>query len=109
MLEVLITGKVKPFNKWALIETALYAITVYWWYYLDKRERSIRTGAVQNIGVAALAIIALPIYFFRSRGFKGGVIASLLFLGLVIGCGVLALIGEEIGQLGASWLVGKTN
>ena len=64
-------------------------LLVFLWYWLDTMQRSYRRTPLLNFGVIALGIVALPYYFFRSRGAKGGFIAlllsilTLLFLGFV--------------------------
>ena len=46
------------------------------------------------MGVVALAIVALPYYFFRSRGLKRGALATLLFFLAAIGYGVFCVAGQ---------------
>jgi len=98
-VEMLVTGNVDPFSPFGITETFLSLLPIYWWYHTDKQERSYRAGPLMNVGVIALAIVALPIYFVRSRGWKGGAIASLL-AAVVFGI-TLALgeIGEWLGGL----------
>ena len=48
--------------------------------------------------VVALAIVALPVYFVRSRGWKRGALATAIaigFFGLTL---VLGELGEKIGR-----------
>jgi hypothetical protein len=97
--EALATGRISadPFSKFALIEMVLTIPLIYAWYYADKREMRFRTGALQNVAVAALAIIGLPVYFFRSRGFRRGAIASAKSLGVLLVLTLLEGAGEWAG------------
>jgi hypothetical protein len=98
--EALVTGSVSedPFGKWSLAEAVLTIPLIYCWYYVDKREQRFRAGSLQNVGVAALAFIGLPVYFFRSRGFKRGSIATLKSAGVLIGLTLLDGAGEWLGM-----------
>jgi hypothetical protein len=101
--EVLVVGRVDPFaGKAAWIYGVLSAITIYWWYYLDKIEHGFRAGALQNIGVAVFSLVGLPVYFFRSRGFRGGAVATAAALAVLIVASLLTYAGELVGQTIAS-------
>lgn len=72
----------------------LIGITLYFaWYYVDSEEIGYRRGMLLNVAVVALAIVALPYYFFRSRGFKKGLVYTALFLLAVIAWSALHGIG----------------
>ena len=96
--ETIIRGKVEPFGKFSLIQAVLMAISIYWWYFLDKAERHFRAGAIQNIGVAVLSIVALPVYFIRSRGWRHGALASAVGFGVLLVAEVLSYLGELAGH-----------
>ena len=85
----------------ALAQTVLCAIFIYWWYHLDKAQRGFRAGILQNMGVAVLSVIGLPVYFVRSRGWRQGAIAILWSLGFmaIVFAVVIAgfLIGRQVG------------
>jgi len=97
VLEAALTGQVEPFSKFDLVVSLLSLGPLYWWYFLDKEERGFSTGVVQNLAVIAVAAVGLPIYFIRSRGWKGGAIITAQALGfwaLLLG---LAWLGEWLG------------
>jgi hypothetical protein len=95
--EAAILRRVEPFGSAALIQGVLSAIAVYWWYYLDRRERQFRTGAFQNMAVAVIGLIGLPVYLFRSRGLGRGALATgLAFVALIVS-GLLSYAGELAG------------
>ncbi|MDB5806254.1 MAG: hypothetical protein JWN73_3576 [Betaproteobacteria bacterium] len=98
--EALITGRVDgdPWGKWSIAEGVLWMPLIYCWYYVDKREQRFRAGSLQNVGVAALALIGLPVYFFRSRGFRRGGVATLKSAGVLLRLTLLDGAGE--------WLAG---
>jgi len=102
VLEAVMTGRVEPFGKFDLVESLLSLGPLYWWYYLDKEQRRFSTGVVQNLAVIGVAVLGLPVYFIRSRGWKQGGIATALalaFWAVLVGLG---LLGEELGL----WLAG---
>lgn len=80
-----------PVDLWTM---PLSVFLVFWWYWLDTVQHAFRRSPWLNVGVVALSLIALPCYFFRSRGFRRGAIATGLFLLAVLASGVLTLIGQ---------------
>jgi hypothetical protein len=94
------TGRVDPFSSYGLAEMALSLVILFWWYHIDKAEHAYRAGKLMNAGVLLLAVIALPVYFIRSRGWQRGArttAAAIVFLGLTL------ILGEAGEWLGA-WL-----
>jgi hypothetical protein len=101
-LEVFFTGRIEPLGKFGIAQTLLWVTAIYWWYHLDKVQRQYRAGPLMNMAVVALALLALPVYFIRSRGWKAGSLATavaIVVLALVIGLGA---VGELIGSAVAS-------
>ena len=96
-IEAGITGHIEPFGKFAVAQTLLSVVPIYWWYHIDKHQRNYRAGPLMNVGVVALAVVALPIYFIRSRGWKRGSIATVAMVGAAVLIGVLGVIGEQVG------------
>lgn len=64
------------------------------WYRLDAQMAGYRRSVWLDIGVIALAIVALPYYFFRSRGAKRGLAATGLFLLGALTWSLLGLLGQ---------------
>jgi hypothetical protein len=58
----------------------LYAGIFFWWYYLDSDNIKYKRSVLLNIGIVGFSIIALPYYFFKSRGFKKGLIYFGVFI-----------------------------
>jgi steroid 5-alpha reductase family enzyme len=95
--EATATGRIDSMGKFDLAETFIAITLVYWWYHADKAEHDYRAGPLMNGGVIVLALLALPIYFVRTRGWRKGALASLAalaFLGFTLG---LEALGEWIG------------
>ena len=90
-LEALITGGVEPYGKWDLAETFVALVLIFWWYHVDKAEHDYRAGPLMNGGMLLAVIVAMPIYFVRSRGWKRGALASAVALGVFA---VLLSLGE---------------
>jgi len=80
-----------PIDLWLL---PVYSFLIFWWYYADSIQRGYKRTPWLNIGVVTMAALALPYYFFRSRGLKRGALATLTMLGAFIVSGVLALGGQ---------------
>jgi hypothetical protein len=99
ILELLVTGRIEPYGNFAMAEVFVSIAPIYWWYHEDKNEMQYRAGRLMNAGVIALAIVALPIYFIRSRGWKRGSLFVLMFVVAVAVTFVLEWIGEEIGPM----------
>ena len=93
------TGRVELFSGYGLAETALSLVLLFWWYHLDKADHNYQAGKLMNAGVLLLAVVALPIYFVRSRGWKRGARAigvAALFLGATF---LLSEVGERLGAV----------
>ena len=98
LVEVLVTGQVEDYGRFELAETFVAIALIYWWYHSDKQRHGYSAGPLLNGGVIIAAIIALPIYFVRSRGWKRGGLATLgavIVLGITVGLGEL---GEMLGN-----------
>jgi len=98
-IEMLTTGKVEDFSNFDVAATVVALPLVFWWYHVDKRERDYQAGPLMNAGILVLAVVAFPIYFVRTRGWKRGAIATLLALGVFAILLGLSELGEWIGEL----------
>jgi len=99
LLEILITGKVEDLSKFDLATTIVSIPLIFWWYHVDKREHDYHAGPLMNGGIVALAIVALPIYFVRTRGWRRGAIATAFALGIFAILLGLGELGEWLGGL----------
>jgi hypothetical protein len=97
ILEAWITGRIEPLSSFDLALTIASISLVFWWYHLDKRERDYRAGPLMNAGIVALSMVALPIYFIRSRGWKRGLVATVLAAAVLAVMFGLGELGERIG------------
>ena len=96
-LERAMTGRVEMLSSYGLAETALSLVALFTWFHLDKAEQGYRAGRLMNAGVLLVAVVALPIYLVRSRGWRRGGIAlslALVFLGVMF---ALEEAGEWLG------------
>ena len=97
--EVLVSGTIEPYGKWELAETFVALVLIFWWYHVDKAEHGYRAGPLMNGGMLLAVVVAMPIYFVRSRGWKRGARATLV--GMLV-FGVLYGLGEAGEYLGAT-------
>jgi hypothetical protein len=70
-------------------------LLVFLWYRIDSTTRNYQRSALLNVGVIALTAIALPYYFFRSRGVRGGFLALAWFIVLLVASYALDLVGSH--------------
>jgi len=98
-VEMVTTGQVEALSKFDLATTIVSIPLIFWWYHVDKREHDYQAGPLMNGGILAVAIVALPIYFVRTRGWKRGTVATLLALGIFAILLGLSELGEWIGEL----------
>jgi len=66
---------------------------IFLWYRLDARQAGYRRSRGLDVGILLLALVALPYYFFRSRGARRGALATLGFLGAYVVCSALTVAG----------------
>ena len=84
-------GLLEPARSSGLL-VALYVIAVLFilfrWVQQDTTKRKAKFGWGLRIAMLALTALALPYYFFRSRGWRGGFVllgqAWLIFIGAML-------------------------
>lgn len=97
LAEKTVTGQVEMLSPFGLGETLVSVVLLFWWYHVDKAEHGYRAGPLMNGGMLVIAALALPIYFVRTRGWKGGGIAIALATGFLLGTFLLGELGEWLG------------
>ena len=70
------------------------AFLIFAWYHADARQRGYRRPKWLDVGVILLAIVAMPYYFFRTRGFARGLLAITLGVLVVIGTSIATGVGK---------------
>ena len=96
LVERMATGRVEMLSPFGLAETLVSLVVLFWWYHMDKAQHDYRAGPLMNGGVLVAAVIALPIYFIRTRGWKRGGIT-------IAWAGAFLLVTYLLGELG-EWL-----
>jgi hypothetical protein len=92
-----------PGREWppsAMGFTVIGIFLVFIWYRLDSEQMNYRRSPWLNVGVIAIAIVALPYYFLRSRGLKKGALATLAMLLAIIACNALWIGGTYASYYG---------
>lgn len=84
----------KPYPPTEMAFMLVGSVLVFVWYHIDSQQRSYKRSAWLNIGVVGLALFALPYYFFRSRGAKNGLLATGLFLLMLVASFALTSAGQ---------------
>ena len=72
----------------------VFLLLTFLWYRLDATERGYRRSSMLNIGIVGLTAVALPWYLFKSRGAKGGFLATGGALLMLLLSGVLNYAGS---------------
>lgn len=94
-MERAVSGQVEPLSTFGLVEMLASVTLLLWWFHIDKAERRYPSSVMLNAAVAAFGPFALAYYFFRSRGFRSGAIASLLGICYLGALFALSALGEE--------------
>src|SRR3954462_3940001 len=97
LAESLATGRVETLSTFGLVETGISVVLLFWWYHLDKAERDFTASRLMNAGVLVFAVIALPVYFVRPRGWKRGTVTIGIAAGFLLATFVLGEAGEWLG------------
>jgi hypothetical protein len=74
----------------------LQAFLLFVWFHLDAERLQYKTGFLLKVAVIGLALVAIPYYLFRSRGWRRGLVTTLGFFVLII----LTLALEYAGAVG---------
>ncbi len=78
----------------AFVPSVVAWILIYAWFNADVVQRCVRTSTTFNGLIIGFSFLALPIYFFRSRGVLCGLASSVLFYvgiaGWSVGAALLA-------------------
>lgn len=84
----------QPFPPSSFVFSIVGVGLIFQWFRVDAGVRGYRRSGLLDVGVIALAIIALPYYFLRSRGVLRGAAATIVMLLAAAGWGVLAYAGR---------------
>lgn len=91
-------GQIFPPSTLWLMPVGIFLM--FWWFVTDAKYRNYRRSALLNIGVIFFAMLALPYYFFRSRGFKYGLVSTGLFVLALIASSYLSTAGRYAAYYG---------
>lgn len=76
-----------------LPSTAVCVFLIFLWYRIDSTQVGYRRSPWLNVGVVGISLVALPYYFFRSRGARRGALATLFLFLAFIASSVLYMAG----------------
>lgn len=77
----------------------VFSFLSFYWYRLDSDERRYRRSKPLNVGVIAVAAVALPYYLVRSRPAGQRLRALLRLAGFALALGVGAVVGAVIAAM----------
>jgi len=69
-----------PFPPTAVLFGLIGGFFMFVWYRADAKQRQLKPSKGLSIGIIAIGLVAFPYYLFKTRGPKGGLIATLVFL-----------------------------
>ena len=98
LVESVATGRVSTISTFGLAALAVEVVLLFWWYHLDKDEHGYRAGPLMNGGMLLAAIVALPIYFVRTRGWRRGARTIALAAAFLLLTFLLGEAGEWLGS-----------
>ncbi len=87
---------VPPSTLWLMV---VFSFLIFLWYRIDAKQFGYPRSVALNVAVVALHFLALPYYFFRSRGLKKGFVA--------VGLYILAFLGSVLLSTSAAILMSK--
>jgi hypothetical protein len=79
-----------------LAVTLLFSFLCFYWYRLDSDIHQYRRGALLNVGIVMLAIVAVPYYLVRSRPRGQKAWALLRLAGFIVLLMVAAVLGAAL-------------
>ena len=82
-----------PFPPTAILGAIVIVLLMFSWYRIDAMQIGYKRSPWLNVGVIGLGILALPYYFFRSRGAKRGAIATVAMLLFFLTCNISMTAG----------------
>ncbi len=87
-------GQAEKYEGWLMVSTVVSGIIVFAWYYSDSELHQYKRSKWLNIGVVALALLAVPYYLIRSRpqGKRGKALVK------CFGFCVVALLSSVLGS-----------
>jgi hypothetical protein len=97
LAETLATGRVEMLSGFGLAETFASVVLLFWWYHLDKAEQGYERAYAMNAGLLVMAVVALPIYFVRTRGWRRGARTTALAAAFLLLTFLLGEAGEWLG------------
>jgi len=86
-------GQVLPPSSFAIDVVVLFII--FAWYRRDSDSRGYKRSLLSSAMVIGLGIVALPYYFFRTRGLRRGALATLIFLLIATSYSMLSYLGHR--------------
>ena len=91
-------GEIMPLTD--ILFTVVATALLFIWYRADSDRLAYRRSIGLNVAVVFVSAIAMPYYFFRSRGFKYGSFATALFLIVAIVYWLLIVVGQYAAYYG---------
>jgi len=73
-------------------------IVIFYWYHTDSNKLNYKRPLLLNILVIAFSILAIPYYLYKTRGFKKGSVAILIFIVINIAYTGCHIGGKEISN-----------
>lgn len=84
------------FSLWDIPIVVFSLFLVFAWYCADTNQRGIKRNIWGNCALVCVSVIALPYYLIKSRGWKKGLLGSLVFFLINIAWSLLESLGAEI-------------
>jgi hypothetical protein len=92
-----LTAPSDAFGPSDIVFTVIATLLIFMWYRFDSDEKSYRRTPFLSVAIVAVSFVALPYYFWKSRGFRRGSVA----VGLFIVCCATYLVLQNAGMYAA--------
>jgi hypothetical protein len=77
----------------------LMTATVFEWMRQDAYARSFKRSPIMNVAVIALPVVTVPVYLFRTRGLRGGMLGTAVALTIFL----ISWLSSWVGGALVSW------
>jgi hypothetical protein len=84
----------QPFAPSSLVISIAALFLIFLWYRLDSDSREFKRTPLLSIAIVGVAFFAVPYYLFRTRGFRQGLLATLVVLLAAIGYSAVGYVGQ---------------
>jgi hypothetical protein len=84
----------QPFAPSSFVFSIVGLFVIFLWYRLDSDSREFQRTPLLSVAIVGVAFVAVPYYLFRTRGFRQGLLGTLVVLLAAVGYSALGYVGQ---------------